>query len=812
MLLKVIARTVLIFFLISILAVAPQASVKGSEAKNVLKHGADISFRSDPSPSENSSISESEWKMFQHDSAHSGYTRSRGPHTPNVLWKRELAINPHYSVVANRKVFVGSQNNVYCLDESSGDILWESSVYDWVFSLAEDENKIFVGSISSTRLILCCLDEADGRLLWSYNPSEENGHRVFEATPTSITLDGGKIYASAYVKDENRGHLICLNQTSQVLLWDFSLINETIRSSPTVQHDRVFVIGWGLDMINETFGINHSHLYCANATTGTLIWKLDLNLGYPPIVQFPVSIINEKVIIPFSDTKIVCVKAANGETVWQYEIPDINSPVSCFAVTHGNVFVGSYRCLDVLNDTDATLIWSVNGTETGIEFGWTVPLVAEDRLYFSTDYPQGIWCFNSTTGERLWNYLTVTKFIGTAGSGSLIEGNLFIPIFDGDESYLFCFEDQGEGVAVWPFVSDAHCDVKSTQTINFNVIWTSNGSNINDGSIFVNGSEYAIGSPGRASFNHTSDDVTKISWIVTAVNCTGINRYFQMSPIAEIVWDTIIIFDKGSSASDISIGESVTVWFKAEYEYNNESFSGLLWINGSAASYSDANKRWEYQYTATNPGTVTFEVTGVSDRKYGLKTLNNVIGFQQVNVHGAFPWWIPEVVGIVGIAIAIGYVLKKRRTRASSSAQRSLHSLKKPMNIHKSPAYKNALAVDRSITYIQNRVDVCSRNSIEKETHLDFRSILEAYLQHILDRGRVIPGTQTESCGQDAGIFKEAASAKHSPAASPKPQPHRSILRQNQPFQAQSATTQSSPSTSSQHNRKISSAEAYASK
>lgn len=666
---KVITRTVLIFFLVGMLTVALYAPAERSEARTIHRNNSDAYDQLETGSLGNPFDSkENGWTMFQHDPTHTGYTKSEGPHTPNVIWQRKVSMNPCYSVVANDKVFFGSESLLYCLDENTGNLLWKRKVYDWIYSVAEDKGKIFVGAINSTYLSLCCLDEVDGRVIWSFNPSEGDGDRIYEATPTGITLTDREVYANAYVEDENRGYLLCLDETTGALLWNFSLIDEYSRSSPAVEENRVFIIGYGEEWINETFSVGHSHLYCVNATTGKLVWRLNLNLGYPELVDYALSIVYGKVLAPFSDTKIVCVNAADGKIVWEYEIPDYTSSVSCFAVAYGDVFVGSYRRLDVVNGTNGELIWGVNGTKAGIEFGWTVPLIAESRLYLSTSYPQGVWCFNATTGERLWNYLTATRTIGTAGSGSIVDGKLFIPLFDGDYSYLFCFEDRGEGVAVWPFVTDSHCDVGSTQTIYFHGIWTYNGSPIKDGTIFINGTEYVANSSGWINFNHTSTNLTAVSWVVTAVNCSGVTRYFQMAPIANVVWDSIIVFDGGVTPSFVDVGEWVTIWFKAAYEYNNENFYGLLFVNGSATSYSDTNKRWEHRYRATTLGTITFEVTSASDKKYGLKTINDIAGTQVVTVRTPFPWWIIGVALTAGIALIItGYFLKKRKTALGSN-------------------------------------------------------------------------------------------------------------------------------------------------
>ncbi|MDH5459509.1 MAG: PQQ-binding-like beta-propeller repeat protein [Candidatus Bathyarchaeota archaeon] len=641
---KGIVKAVLVFLLLNMLAVAFYVSAKGMNAYAQME-------------------TSDGWTMFQFNAACSGYTENEGPHTPNVLWKYKVSMNPRYSIVANGKVFFGSGMVLYCVDAYGGGLLWKREVYDWVYSIAEDEGKLFVGAINSTYLLLCCFDEVNGELLWFRNPSEMDGDKIYEATPTGITLTDGKIYLNAHVKNESRGYLLCLNESDGVLLWNFPLTDESPHSSPAVEEDRVFIIGQGEEWINETFSVGHSHLYCVNATTGGLVWKITLNLA-PPMYENPLSIAHGKVIAPFSDTKIVCVNVANGEMIWEYDIPNYNSPVSCFAVAHDNVFVGSYRRLDVVNEINGEFVWGINGTEAGFEFGWAVSLIAKDRLYLSTDYPQGVWCFNATTGERLWNYLTATKIIGTAGSGSIVEGELFIPLFDDDDSsYLFCFKDQGEGVAVWPFVINGRCDVGTAQTIYFRAIWTCNGSAVRDGIIFINGAEYVTNSSGWISFNFTSSSVTAVSWVVTAVNCSGVTRYFQMGPVARVIWDRIIIFDGGVDSPVVDVGKWVTVWFKAAYEYNNESFYGLLFVNGSAALYFDTSNRWEYEYKTETLGTVMFEVTGVSDRKYGLKTVNHVVPAQTVTVKTPFPWrFVAVAVIVAGITLVIvSFFLKRKK-------------------------------------------------------------------------------------------------------------------------------------------------------
>ena len=598
------------------------------------------------------------WSIFQHDPAHSGYTDSEGPHTPNVIWRHQISLGTRYLIAADGKLFLGSDCLIYCLDENTGNILWSREMNGSIHAIAAYDGKIFLGtfntSLSNDGLIYC-LNETNGSIVWSYNPSESESDKVYGLTPID-----GKMYANVYMACESDAQLICLNENA-TLLWNYSLAGEDPVSLPTIEDDRAFVISYHLEMINETFGVTHSHLHCVNATTGKLLWKLTLNLGYPMISEYPICAAYENIFVPLSDTKVSCVSAYDGRILWERNISHQNSQISAFAVAQGKIFVASYRGIDVINATNGELVWSINGTKEGIEFGWAVPLIAKNRLYLTSSYPQGMWCFNAATGQKLWNYLTSTKIIGSLGSGAIVDGKLFIPLYDGDDNYLFCFEDDGEGVAVWPYVTNRRCDIESVQTICFQAIWTENGSAIDGGTIFINGTAYVTNSSGWISFNKAFSNVTAMSWVVTAVDCNCVSRYFQMAPIASVIWDRIIIFEGGVTPLSADVGEWVTVWFKVVYEYDNENFYGALLVNGSETRYSSANERWELGYKAITPGTFTFEVTSVQDEKYGLKTVKNVAGTQHVTVRAPFPWLIVSATLILGLSLAIvGYYLKKK--------------------------------------------------------------------------------------------------------------------------------------------------------
>jgi hypothetical protein len=136
-----------------------------------------------------------------------------------------------------------------------------------------------------------------------------------------------------------------------------------------------------------------------------------------------------------------------------------------------------------------------------------------------------------------------------------------------------------------------------------------------------------------------SSILEKVEWIVTGVNCSGVTAYSQIVQNPSIIWDRIKIGDGGISKGLVMLGEKVTVWFKALYEFDNDTFdvaNGVLYLNGFPMLWSTANNRWQYDYTATTFGTKMFIISGVSDSSYDLTVINDNIGAQTLDV-----WSLP---------------------------------------------------------------------------------------------------------------------------------------------------------------------------
>lgn len=125
------------------------------------------------------------------------------------------------------------------------------------------------------------------------------------------------------------------------------------------------------------------------------------------------------------------------------------------------------------------------------------------------------------------------------------------------------------------------------------------------------------------------NDVGKYNVLVESINdpLYGLTSFTQND--VTCIWDRVKVKEGGVSNSETAVKKSEKVWFKAEYEYNSEVFDsskGILFMNDEPMEWSTTSMRWEKEYISDKPQTLSFEVTGIQDDKYGLKKFNDSVG------------------------------------------------------------------------------------------------------------------------------------------------------------------------------------------
>ena len=191
-------------------------------------------------------------------------------------------------------------------------------------------------------------------------------------------------------------------------------------SSPAVVDERLFV------------GSSDSKIYCVNVTTGGLLWNYTTGAW----VESSPAVAGGRVYVGSGDGKIYCLNADTGELIWNYTTG--GSIHSSPAVAGGRVFIGSRdNNIYCLNATTGKLLWSYP-TSYWIEAS---PAVEDERVFVSS-WDGGIYCLNATNGGLLWSYYFAFS------SPTVANGRVYFGSYDG----LYCLNATSGGY-LWSYVT-----------------------------------------------------------------------------------------------------------------------------------------------------------------------------------------------------------------------------------------------------------------------------------------------------------------------------------------------------------------------
>jgi serine/threonine-protein kinase len=163
--------------------------------------------------------------------------------TGSLLWSFAAGIDGEYSpTISNGKVFIQGAQNVYCLDGTSGAMVWNylvPSPYDWS-SPTELNGVLYVCGISNG---LQTFNSATGVLGWS----NQSFGQTSEGSPT---IFGGVAYVAA------SGGLTAIDISSNTKLWNYGYLDPTsstitsFYTSPVVYDTQTKTTGYPADSGN----------------------------------------------------------------------------------------------------------------------------------------------------------------------------------------------------------------------------------------------------------------------------------------------------------------------------------------------------------------------------------------------------------------------------------------------------------------------------------------------------------------------------------------------------------------------------------
>lgn len=107
----------------------------------------------------------------------------------------------------------------------------------------------------------------------------------------------------------------------------------------------------------------------------------------------------------------------------------------------------------------------------------------------------------------------------------------------------------------------------------------------------------------------------------------------EWSDSRPIIVDKLKITLKGVTDHRTDVGASVSVYFTIAREYGNALFDGTegtVYINGSAATWDEANKYWKLVVTQNSVGEWKYRVSSITDREHHITTINDLARTQKV--------------------------------------------------------------------------------------------------------------------------------------------------------------------------------------
>jgi len=342
-----------------------------------------------------------DYPMLQYDAQRTGNVRGIAPETDTLLWRSDektagcIEAGP---IVSDGKVYISTwwsagmgvagtaTDALYCLDENTGEEIWNNTGVYGASTAAIAEGKLFAGTHRGN---VTCVDAASGEISWS-KKIEENP-LWYGVTSSPLVFDD-KIYVLSF--SDGTLHAFSFEGTE---LWNFSSGGEIFcYSSPSAYGDKIFFAG------NDS---GQRALYCLDLNTEEELWNFTTETeirGSPTVWSEEGMVFFTTKYVFGKEHKLYAVDIATGEEIWN--VTHYSSWASP-ALSNGKLYIGgsavdtTFYCYDA---EDGTLIWENEEMEGAID---SSPVVADGKVYFGTNEVDGtVYALDANSGSIIWNY------------------------------------------------------------------------------------------------------------------------------------------------------------------------------------------------------------------------------------------------------------------------------------------------------------------------------------------------------------------------------------------------------------------------
>jgi outer membrane protein assembly factor BamB len=255
-----------------------------------------------------------------------------------VKWKTQITEHPGISgitsppTIVRGKVYIGAFNfsggpgALFCLDEETGNVIWENTTYSSVYfsSPAFSEDRVYIGTMGSYDSStlewnepygMYCYDANNGDLLWNY--------MVDGSVGSSPTISYGSVLFTS--KD---GHLYRLNGTTGNMIWKKNIGSSV--SSPAVTYNSIYVGSGDMGSDGKFYRLDMS---------GNIVWQFTPNGA----VQSSPAVDEEHVYFATNvrNGSVYCLNLGTGNLVWQYQPWPESYIISSPAIVNWQLYIAS---------------------------------------------------------------------------------------------------------------------------------------------------------------------------------------------------------------------------------------------------------------------------------------------------------------------------------------------------------------------------------------------------------------------------------------------------------------------------------------
>lgn len=328
-------------------------------------------------------VSGEDWPMYRHDNAHTGYTASKVPVAPNLLWEFDGGGVANSPAVVDGKVYFGSwSNKFYSLNAENGGMIWRKEVVDGVHTSSPlvADNKVYFGTEGYNNTEFYSLDLENGDIIWT--------KRFNMSANSSPAFYNGKVYFGS--EDDN---IYSVDAKTGITMWARN-IGHVYTASPTIVDNTVYIGSWG------------ENIYALGAENGNIIWSYQTG---GEIDSTP-AVVNGVLYIgsgrePEENWAVHALNAENGDVVW---ISTLNYPVRSSPAVYGNkLFIGGGSeaylsgergMIYALSLENGAILWSY--PSHGEYIGNTAPVITENKVIFHASLELVI--LDAENGDVFW--------------------------------------------------------------------------------------------------------------------------------------------------------------------------------------------------------------------------------------------------------------------------------------------------------------------------------------------------------------------------------------------------------------------------